>query len=249
MEESIGTDFEASRPNATKGDSRFMPDFLYDLSHSLPSLSASSDPDVHAPFIQRNLQPPVQVHLPRLFAHANLVEFFQKMAHPNARRQGPLPNRRGQPLVHRWYASRFEDSELKRVEPFEALLEATRLGREPLPNRGDAVDTDALATLLPAAIDAIHQRVRADLDGFRKQLEPRLDEEIDRLARLEEAQLGFIQSQFADRKDSRADRQRQARERRVRRLFSDYVDWFNDSMTTADEPFLQVIAVLVGAAP
>ena len=57
---------------------------------------------------------------------------------------GLLPNRRGQPLVHRWYVARFRAGRPQGVDAFEAFLDEVRLGREPLPNDGAAVDINAL---------------------------------------------------------------------------------------------------------
>jgi len=160
---------------------------------------------------------------------------------------GLLPNRRGQPLVHRWYAALFRAGRPEGVEPFEAFLEATRLGREPLPNDGELVDVEALKALLGPAIEAVRRRVLTDRDRFRAGLGPKLNDELDRLARLQGRQLDFIDQLFEGREDALAEQRRGAKERRVRSLFGHYENWIREAMTTADEPFLQVVAVLVGA--
>ncbi len=159
---------------------------------------------------------------------------------------GLLPNRRGQALVHRWYVVRFEGDHPAGVEPFEVFLDATRLGREPLPNAGEAVDLGRLSRLLPAAIEAVERRVLTDRDAFRAAKGPELNDELDRLARLEGRQLDFIAETFQGKRDARSSHRREQQERRVRILFRDYQDWIRDAMTTADDPFLQVVAVLVG---
>jgi hypothetical protein len=35
--------------------------------------------------------------------------------------------------------------------------------------------------------------------------------------------------------------------RRINRLFDDYLDWIQETMTTEDNPYIQVVAVLKGA--
>jgi hypothetical protein len=161
---------------------------------------------------------------------------------------GLLPNRRGQPLVHRWYVARFTDYHLAGVDSFDAFLESSRLGRTPLPNAGEPVDEQGLTDLLPTAVDAVKDRVVGDRDQFRAEIGPRLESELERLARLQDAQMDFIELLYQDRGDARSTHQRQQRERQVRNLFTDYKRWIQDAMTTADEPFLQVVAVLVGGA-
>jgi superfamily II DNA or RNA helicase len=159
---------------------------------------------------------------------------------------GLLPNRRGQPLVQRWYVARFTADELTGVETLEELLAATGLGGTPLPNTGEPVDEMRLAGLLAPAIAAVESRVLADRDRFRAESGPRLAGELDRLARLQDAQMDFIDQLFEDRRDARAFDRRTQQERHVRNLFTEYKEWIRDAMTTADEPFLQVVAVLVG---
>jgi superfamily II DNA or RNA helicase len=161
---------------------------------------------------------------------------------------GLLPNRRGQPLVHRWYAVHFQRGTLDRVESFDEFQASTRLGRHPLPNAGSTADEKALATLLPPAIDATRRRLEGDRDRFRADQGPRLTRELERLARLEGAQLAFVDSLFKDRNDSLSGHQRSQRQRRIRSLFQDYKHWIEQSMTAADEPFLQVVAVLIGGS-
>jgi hypothetical protein len=161
---------------------------------------------------------------------------------------GLLPNRRGQSLVHRWYAVHFKGSRFDRVEPFEEFLAATGLGRQSLPNASEELDTEALESLLPKAVDAVRRRLEADRDAFRAELGPKLNNELERLERLEARQLGHIESLFEQRRDARAEQEKAQQERQVKKLFGEYQQWIKDAMTTADEPFLQVIASLVGGA-
>ena len=151
-------------------------------------------------------------------------------------------------IVHRWYVARFEGNQPVGVESFEEFLEATRLGRDPLPNSGEEVDEELLGRLLPKAIEAVERRVLTDRDRFRAEIGPKLNDELDRLARLQGAQLDFIDEFFEDKRDARAQHMRSQRERHVRNLFADYKEWIQNAMTIADTPFLQVVAVLVGGA-
>lgn len=161
---------------------------------------------------------------------------------------GLLPNRRGQPLVHRWYAARFDDQRADGVEPFETFLETCRLGHEPLPNAGEAVDEERLGRLLAPAIEAVERRVLTDRDLFRAKLGAKLNDELERLERLRGRQLAFIEAQFRNRQDTFSSHRRAAKERQVRKLFRAYQTWIEDTMTTGERPFLQVVAVLVGGA-
>lgn len=165
---------------------------------------------------------------------------------------GLLANRQGQPLVHRGYAARFTGGHLTGVEPLEELLEATRLGRGPLPNAAEPLDEDGLAELLPAAVDEVRRRVLVDRDRFRAEMGARLEEERDRLHQLRGRQLSFLDETFRRRRDSEAATARGKRDREERRildLFREHEEWVTNAMSVADEPFLEVVAVLVGAPP
>ena len=68
------------------------------------------------------------------------------------------------------------------------------------------------------------------------------------LERLQEKQYVQIELRFGDSRQPEAIRhERQQRERReVDQLFDKYLDWVQDTMTTEDNPYIQVIAVLKG---
>lgn len=159
---------------------------------------------------------------------------------------GLLPNRRGQPLVHRWYVARFQDQRPQGVETFEDVVNTLGLGRQPLPNDGHPVDQEWLESLRAPAIQAVERRVINDRDGFRAEMGPKLTTELERLEELQGRQLDFIDRHFRDRQDPLATHKREGRERKVHDLFQRYEHWIRESMTTAEKPFLQIVAVLVG---
>ena len=161
---------------------------------------------------------------------------------------GLLPNHRGQPLVHRWYAACFQGDTLDRVEPFAEVIRRADLGGAPLPNASEPVDQDALKALLPTAVEAVGKTLAADRDAFRARLEPRLKQEQQRLMQLQDRQLDFLDHLFEDRHDTLAVGKKETRQARVKRTFREHKEWVEDAMTTADEPFLQVISVLVRSA-
>jgi ERCC4-related helicase len=161
---------------------------------------------------------------------------------------GLLPNRRAQPVVHRWYVACFKQAALQRVEPFQSFLERAKLATTPLPNAGEEVDTVALQALLPEAIEAVTQKLAKDRDAFRACTDPRLAEELDRLGVLQKRQLEFAETLMGERQDTVATSKREAERRRIERIFRAHQRWVQDTMTIADQPFVQVIAALLQRA-
>jgi superfamily II DNA or RNA helicase len=85
---------------------------------------------------------------------------------------GLIPNRRGQPVVHRWYSAVFRGKKFERLEDLDALLARTKLGTEPLANTGRPPGD--MQALVPEAVKRVRERV----------IEVRAAEETARAARL-----------------------------------------------------------------
>lgn len=158
---------------------------------------------------------------------------------------GLLPNRRAQPLVHRWYVARFTGKKLAEVEPFAGFVERTGFGSRDLPNSKSEVDATALAKLLPKAVEAVEQRLAQDRQAFIDSTAPRLSEEQARLERLRERQLEFAALVYGERTDTQAEQKRDEKRRKVEKLFAAHQQWVKDAMTIGGAPFIQVIAALV----
>lgn len=161
---------------------------------------------------------------------------------------GLLANRRGQPLVHRWYVASFAGDKLGDVEPFAAFIERTQLGRKKLPNRKEALPLDELKGRLGPAIKAVGKKLDADRKAFVSRTKGKLDSELKRLLELEQRRLGFIEGQFEKRTGKRADEEKDFLQRQAKGLFRQHQEWIEDAMTPGTEPFFEVVAVLVGGA-
>jgi hypothetical protein len=159
---------------------------------------------------------------------------------------GLIPNRRGHPLVHRWFGARFLGRREDGLESFDTLLSRTGLGRREIPNPGRPIDTRELTQMLKAAIASVREAMRAERRHFDEHLYGRLAEHINRLEVLRQRHLFHLEDLFAGEGGLIAAREaRKARARRdIDRLFEDHQAWARETMTTEDSRFLQVIAVL-----
>ncbi len=158
---------------------------------------------------------------------------------------GSFPNRRGAPVLSRWVSVVFQQRTFQAVEPFTATVNRTQLGQEPIPNPGELPVED----LLPLRAEAIQQACRyllAEHKTFDAALAVQLAEQKARLDRLQGRHLEQLELQFEDDKRSEALRQqrRQNQLTRIEKIFKDYRDWVNLSMTTEPEPFIKLVAVL-----
>jgi len=154
---------------------------------------------------------------------------------------GLIPNRRSQPLVHRWFAARFRDGRFHALEDFGDFARRIRLGRRRLPNRSVPADLEALRALVPDAVDRTRAAMLQRRKAFEDRIDVQLQRELDRLEQLRGRQLEQLELDFG--KPSQRT-QLDQKKRRAQAIFDHYLEWVEDSMTTEPVPFLQVIAAL-----
>lgn len=158
---------------------------------------------------------------------------------------GLIPNEKSQPLIHRWFGALFDGDRFVELLTFDDVRQRTGLGDEPLPNRLEDVDTDALSALLPDAVDAATDRMVELRNAFEDRINAKLQRELDRLEELKERQLRFAQQEF----ELGGDREELERKKRaIDDIFGEYLHWIEATMTTKPVPFIQVVAVLTPAS-
>lgn len=158
---------------------------------------------------------------------------------------GSFPNRRGSPVINRWVSAVFEAGKFKRIEPFTETVQRTALGQRPIPNPGAAEVTD----LLPLRKEAIAKALaylQTERKTFEATLAPKLKEQQERLERLRGNHLEQLELRFAE--DKRPETIKQQRRRGelsyIEKIFKDYQDWVELSMTTEPDPYVKLVAVL-----
>lgn len=157
---------------------------------------------------------------------------------------GLVPNRRGQPVVHRWYGAVFRGTVFDRLEAFEVLLERTRLGSEPLANTGRLVAE--LQPLVPMAVEKVRQRVLVDRADEEKKRSALLEKTRTELKQLRTRKAAQIELDFVGNRTQ--SQERDELRRAVHRVFDEFESWVKETLATEAQPFLQVIAVLRGGA-
>lgn len=155
---------------------------------------------------------------------------------------GLVPNRRSQPLVHRWFAACFRDGRFERLEDFGDFSKRLGLGRKRLPNRHVDADLGVLRELVPEAVERTREAMLKRRALFEDEINDKLQRELDRLEVLRGRQLAQLELDFGGKPSKRSERDQ--KQRRIEATFDRYLGWVQDSMTTQPAPFLQVIAAL-----
>jgi superfamily II DNA or RNA helicase len=161
---------------------------------------------------------------------------------------GLIPNRKAHPLVHRWFGVRFINGQFDRIEDFESVCGRTRLGQQRFPNPSAAINVEALKRLLPEAVSQAQRWMHEQRQQFEDRINEKLNAQLIALERLRAKQYQQLELRFADTQQLATIVQgRKERERRtIDQIFDDYLEWVQDTMTTEDHPYIQVVAVLKG---
>ena len=179
------------------------------------------------------------MHLPEILPRGETVYLLS----------GLIPNRKGHPLIHRWFGVVFSGRKIVRVEELEDLLERTGLRKKTLSNPGAAGSSDELRKLLHDAVLAGTEWMLARREEFRKKISPRLAREKENLERLRGRHHEKLERSLegTGRPEAIVQGRKKTETRRIDSLFDQYLKWVEDTLTTEPEPYIQILAVLKGA--
>lgn len=161
---------------------------------------------------------------------------------------GLVPNRKGHPLVHQWFGVVFIGDAYQEIEELAALLARTQLGIRQVPNRLAFLDDFFLSRLLPKAVEQAQDWMKDRRNAFESTINPKLNEHLKNLDKLRGRQMVQLALKFDDLQQpaqilqNRKDQEK----RRIDKLFDDYLEWVEETMTTEEQAYIQVAAVLVG---
>lgn len=161
---------------------------------------------------------------------------------------GVIPNRRSHPLIHRWLGVRFLKGRYDSVADFESLVKKTRLGAHRFANRNTPVPDEKLQDLAPAAVDKARTWMAGEWKQFESSVNEKLNEQLAELERLKAKKFAQLELRFEqDGSATTIKLNKKDREKReIERIFSEYLEWIEETMTTENNPYIRIVAVLKG---
>jgi superfamily II DNA or RNA helicase len=161
---------------------------------------------------------------------------------------GLIPNRKSHPMVHRWFGVSFLEGEFYEISSFESVLERTKLGRKSIPNPAEKIDEKPFKALLPEAIKQAGLWMHDQRQSFEDKINEKLNIQIKALDRLRDKQYVYLDSKYQSSRisESRLKEQKDSEKRSIDKIFDEYYKWVEDTMTTEDQPYLQIVAVFIG---
>ena len=161
---------------------------------------------------------------------------------------GMVPNNQSHPLVCVWCATVFSKGEFKECLPLEELLQRTGLPGGQVPNRGLRPNLRTLRTHLREAVRRAELWVKDRANEFDEVNDAKLDCALSELEELKTRQLEHLRRRILQSRLSEALKRGQLRkkEQEIDEIFGDYLEWVENTMTLATEPWIKLLCVMTG---
>ena len=99
-----------------------------------------------------------------------------------------------------------------------------------------------ITSLLPDVIEQAKKNLNIHFEEYQKKTNPQIDEEVEKLEQLRQKKMDYQQSLF-----SNDERFMSEAERKVNKIFDDFVNYVTETLTIKDNPYIKIVAVLTGA--
>jgi len=161
--------------------------------------------------------------------------------------QGEIPNRKGQPVVHSWFGVRFKSGRFTGIEELGSLLQRTGFHEKEFPNPSNQPDATQAKTLLAEAVEQARLYMSQCRAKINLDLAPKLAGAEAKLKTLRTAKQRQLEIDFQDGLTAGIRvRQKEERQRRIDRIFTEWSSYVRDTLTTEDAAFVRVAAAFQG---
>ena len=158
---------------------------------------------------------------------------------------GSIPNMKSTPLVDEWFGLLYQNDKFVKVLTMNEVLQKTSLSRERIPNTdciGEA-ELSAASRLLDDVIIQAKIYLGQCFEKYQNEMSPLLDEEIEKLIELQVKHKEYYQITLFEQ-----ERKRKEKEREVDVLFDEFTTWVKETLTIQNNPYIKVVAVLMGVS-
>ena len=155
---------------------------------------------------------------------------------------GTIPNRKSEPVIDEWFALLFQDGRFVKELSMNDVLTMTKFGSGDIPNRNLTTPQmqQEATELLPQVVERTRVIIQRHCIAYKKRIDPHIDAELDKLANLQQKHKYYQLSLFED------ERRKSEHERKVDKLFADFVLWVTDTLEVENNPYIRIVAVMMG---
>lgn len=155
---------------------------------------------------------------------------------------GTIPNRKSTPVVDEWFGLKFKNGKFVEEMTMEQVILKTGFGRNDVPNKNNL--PESAKGIVEGAMNVVVEEAQKVLKRYFKEYQDNIDpliyEELEKLNGLKDKHKTYQLSLFE------SERKKDEEERRVDALFNTYIDWVHETLEIEDNPYLRVVAVLMG---
>lgn len=155
---------------------------------------------------------------------------------------GTIPNMKSTPLVDQWFGLAYEDGKYKECLTMNDVIRRTNFRNLRIPNIDALMENDVVeaSKLLPDVIKHAKDHMQIFYNQYENQINPLLNEELDKLQILEEKHKDYQRSLFG------SERKKNEQERKVEDIFNKFVNWVTETLSIQNNPYIRVVTVLKG---
>ena len=157
---------------------------------------------------------------------------------------GSIPNKKSTPLVDEWFGLVYENGKYKESLSMNEVLKRTNFRNVNIPNSNALTEESVskAAGLLPDVVEHAKEHMQMFYKQYSDRINPLLDEELDKLASLEEKHKDYQLSLFE------SERKKSEQERMVDELFDRFISWVTDTLSIQNNPYIRIVTVLTGVS-
>ncbi len=157
---------------------------------------------------------------------------------------GSIPNKKSTPLVDEWFGLTYENGKYKECLSMNEVLKRTNFRNVNIPNSNSLTEEDVhqATVLLPDVVARAKEHMQMFFEQYSSRINPLLDEELEKLAELEDKHKDYQLSLFE------SERKRSEQERIVDELFNKFTTWVTDTLSIQNNPYIRIVTVLKGVS-
>jgi len=158
---------------------------------------------------------------------------------------GSIPNLKSTSLVDEWFGLLYKDGKFVRVMAMNEVVQKAGLSSTNTPNTGSITEKeiDSASSLLQDVVAHAKAHMAEHYNSYQQEMAPLLDEEVDKLISLQERHHQYYQMTLFEQQ-----RKLQEQERRIDELFDQFTNWVRETLTIQNNPYIRVVAVVMGVS-
>lgn len=156
---------------------------------------------------------------------------------------GSMPNLKSTPLVDEWFGLLYQNNNFIKVLSMPDVIRRAGLGKFTTPNTNCVTEIElaAASALLHDVVDKAKLHLDEHYDRYQREMNPLLDEEVDKLIGLQEKHKEYYQMTLFEH-----ERKLKEQERKVDELFEQFTSWVKETLTIQKNPYIRIVSVFIG---